>query len=139
MKQIKISALSLCLFLISFKGLAQQGKVFFVSPSGNDKWKGSIHKPFGSLEKARNAVRKLLQQDRNASITVYLRSGTYYFSNSVVFDSLDSGSEHNPVNYSAYNQETVSLNGGVSIPTKYATPVKDNAILERFPATAKDK
>ena len=56
-----------------------------------------------------------------------------------MFDSLDSGTEDNPVTYSAYNNETVSFSGGISIPVKYATPVKDDLVLNRFPATAKNK
>ena len=79
-------------------------------------------------------VRKILEKERNISITVYFRGGDYFIKNSVVFDSLDSGTQDHPVTYSAYNNEAVSFSGGISIPVKYATPVKDNLVLNRFPS-----
>src|SRR6478752_326642 len=137
MKKGLISFL-VCLLIIVV-GYSQNSHSIYVSASGNDKYSGTIAKPYATLEKARKQVRKILAKEKNISITVYFRAGDYFFKNSVVFDSLDSGTENYPVTYSSYNNETVSFSGGISIPVKYATPVKDDLVLNRFPVTAKNK
>jgi hypothetical protein len=139
MKSFKFQIIILGLILFSISVHSQNVKQFFISPSGNDKYAGTIEKPFATLEKARKAVRKILAKEKNISIAVYFRAGDYFLKNSVVFDSLDSGTGDNPVTYSAYNNEVVSFSGGISIPVKYATPVKDDLVLNRFPLTAKNK
>src|SRR6478736_1700614 len=139
MKRSKFEIIVLVLLLISVSAHAQNVKQFFISPSGNDKHNGTIEKPFATLEKARTVVRKLLKNEKNISITVYLREGNYFLKNSIVFDSLDSGTPDYPVTYSVYKNEVVSLSGGISIPIKYATPVKDTLVLNRFPVIAKNK
>jgi len=128
----------LCL-LFSFESFSQQSIYFYVSSSGKDSNPGSIEKPFASLEKARKEVRKILSKENSISVTVYLRGGNYFIKNSVVFDSLDSGTGDNAVTYTSYNNETVSFSGGISIPVKYATAVKDDLVLNRFPPGAKNK
>src|SRR6187397_3148260 len=139
MKPFKFEIIVLLLLLFSASVYSQNVKQFFISPTGNDKYAGTIAKPFATLEKARKEVRKILMKEKNISITVYFRAGDYFFKNSVVFDSLDSGSDNYPVTYSSYNNETVSFSGGISIPVKYATPVKDDLVLNRFPTIAKNK
>src|SRR6476660_9944651 len=139
MKQFKFEISILVLVLFSVSVHSQNVKQFFISPSGNDKYNGTIEKPFATLEKARKEVRKILAKEKNISISVYFRGGDYFFKNSVVFDSIDSGTGDHPVTYSAYNNESVSFSGGISIPVKYATPVKDDLVLNRFPTTAKNK
>jgi hypothetical protein len=139
MKSFKFQIIVLGLILFSISVYSQNVKQFFISPSGNDKYAGTIEKPFATLEKARKEVRKILAKEKNISISVYFRAGDYFFKNSVVFDSLDSGTEDHPVIYSSYNNEPVSFSGGISIPVKYATPVKDDLVLNRFPVIAKNK
>src|SRR6187402_2759547 len=126
-------------FLSLVVGYSQNSHSIYVSASGKDNNSGTIAKPFATLEKARKEVRKILAKEKNSSISVYFRAGDYFFKNSIVFDSLDSGTGDNPVTYSAYNNETVSFSGGISIPVKYAIPVKDDLILNRFPVTARNK
>jgi len=130
--------LLLCI-LFSFESFGQKAICFYVSSSGKDSNPGSIEKPFASLEKARKEVRKILSKEKSISVTVYLRGGNYFIKNSVVFDSLDSGTGDNAVTYTSYNNETVSFSGGISIPVKYATAVKDELVLNRFPPGAKNK
>jgi len=125
--------------LFSFESFGQKAICFYVSSSGKDSNPGSIEKPFASLEKARKEVRKILSKEKSISVTVYLRGGNYFIKNSVVFDSLDSGTGDNAVTYTSYNNETVSFSGGISIPVKYATAVKDELVLNRFPPGAKNK
>ena len=136
---MKIKIILPILLLFSMGVYSQNVKQLFISPSGNDNGNGTIEKPFATLEKARNAVRKVLQNEKDISITVYFRGGDYFFKKSVVFDSLDAGTADHPVTYCAYQDEPVSISGGISIAPKYAMPVKDKAVLERFPAIAKNK
>jgi hypothetical protein len=139
MKRYNITSIIAVLLLVSVALHAQGPSEFFISPSGNDKGNGTINKPFASLDKARKAVRKLLRDEKDISITVYFRGGDYFFKNTVVFDSLDAGTKDHPVIYSAYKNEKVTLSGGVSIAVKNAVPVTDRVVLERFPASARDK
>ena len=139
MKSFKFRIIILGLILFSISVHSQNAKQFFISPLGNDKNIGTIDKPFATLEKARKEVRKILAKEKNISISVYFRGGDYFIKNSVVFDSLDSGTGDNPVTYSSYNNEPVSFSGGISIPVKYTVSVKDDLVLNRFPATAKNK
>src|SRR6187431_2701128 len=111
MKSFKFQIIILGLILFTISVHSQNVKQFFVSPSGNDKYTGTIEKPFATLEKARKTVRKILAKEKDISISVHFRAGDYFFKNSVVFDSLDSGTGDNPVTYSAYNNETVSFSG----------------------------
>src|SRR6188768_277659 len=137
MKKEIISFLVCLLSLVI--GYSQNSQSIYVSPSGNDKYAGTIEKPFATLEKARKEARKILAKEKNSSISVYFRGGDYFFKNSVVFDSLDSGTEDHPVTYSSCNNETVSFSGGISIPVKYEVTVKEDLVLNRFPITAKNK
>ncbi len=125
------------LFLFSYSQ-KETSRIFYVSPSGADTNPGTIDKPFASIEKARAAVSIILKKQMNTAIKVYFRAGNYFFKRSVILDSLDSGTEQYPVIYAAYNNEAVSFSGGVTIPVKNATNIKDEAILLRVPATAKN-
>lgn len=139
MKKIEFTGVLLLVMLISARSHAQNVIQFFISSSGNDKGNGTIEKPFATLDKARSVVRMVLQSKKDVSVVVFFRAGTYFFKKSVLFDSLDAGTEGNPVTYAAYKDEKVYLSGGHSIATKYATVVSDPAILDRIPATARNK
>jgi len=58
------------------------GQPYYVAPAGNDANPGTIGRPFASLQRAQEAVR----QKRGA---VYLREGTYYLSEPLIFTALD--------------------------------------------------
>jgi hypothetical protein len=109
MKPFRFAITALVALVFSVSTHSQNVKQFFISPSGNDKYDGTIGRPFATLEKARKTVRKILEKERNISITIYFRGGNYFIKKSVVFDSLDSGTPDHPVIYSAYNSELVSL------------------------------
>jgi len=136
---MKKGLFSFLVCLLSLVGYSQNSHSIYVSASGKDNNSGTIAKPFATLEKARKEVRKILAKEKNISISVYFRGGDYFFKNSAVFDSLDSGTKDHPITYSSYNNERVSFSGGISIPVKYATSVKDDLVLNRFPVTAKNK
>ncbi|GAB4057626.1 right-handed parallel beta-helix repeat-containing protein [Uliginosibacterium sediminicola] len=88
--------------------LATHAKVFFVSPSGSDTAAGTLAAPWKSLARA--------QQDVAAGDTVYLRGGTYSFTNTLrsctstsdtvaVISLSKSGTADQPIRYWAYENE----------------------------------
>lgn len=93
--------------------------IFFVSPSGKDSWSGKRSTPeagdgpFATLQRARDAVRALIDRHtRQQPVRVLFRGGTYYLNDAVEFGPEDSGSEKAPVIYAAAPGERVILSGG---------------------------
>lgn len=105
------------LLLISSSALlfAETKADFYISPDGSDVNPGSIDRPFKTLTKARDAVRKLKQTVKNRDILVYLRGGQYRLKKTVVFDLRDSGNANQTITYSSYPGETAELNGSIPI------------------------
>ena len=92
---------------------------FFVSPKGKDTWSGrradpdENDGPFTTVARARDAVRVLLQtQKQPRRVRVILRGGTYYLDAPLEFGPQDSGTEQAPVAYAAAAGERVVLSGG---------------------------
>ena len=56
-----------------------EGVCLFVAPDGSDESPGTKESPLGTLEEARNRVRKLIAAQIGTDITVYLRGGEYSF------------------------------------------------------------
>jgi uncharacterized protein (TIGR03437 family) len=102
---------------------------FFVSPSGNDAWSGTLPAanatatdgPFASAAKAQAALRSVVKSSPGRALTVMLRAGTYYLPLSstgpgtLSFTSSDSGSASGPVTWSNFPGETPVINGGVPV------------------------
>ena len=87
---------------------------FYVSPRGTDANPGTKNLPFGTLEKARDALRAIAPVAGGA--TVYLRGGTYYRTNTLVLTSADSGlAAGSPVVWRSYPGETATLIGGLPL------------------------
>ena len=63
---------------------------FFVSPSGDDSNPGTYEQPFASLERARSAVAQI-NENMTGDIYVFVLPGTYYVTETVDFDTADSG------------------------------------------------
>src|ERR1700677_1459935 len=84
------------------------GQPYYVAPTGNDANPGTIGQPFASLQRAQAALR----QKRD---TVYLRGGTYYLSETLVFTAQDSGAKDAPVVFQPYQNEHPVLSGGVKL------------------------
>lgn len=113
----------------------------FVAPNGSDKTgKGSLDKPFASLERARDEIRQLKKAGKAAnSFQVNLRGGTYFRDHTFVLNEEDAGTEDYPVIYSAFKDENVTIHGGISIPVEKAKKITNKKILERIPVSARDK
>ena len=96
--------------------------IFYVAPDGRDTWTGKLPAispdgtdgPFGTLERARDALRSLKQRGPlpEGGVTVSLRGGVYPITRSFHLTAQDSGTEQTPVIYRPYQGETVRLIGG---------------------------
>ena len=97
----------------------QSGKVYFVSPRGNDTWSGrqsdavadGTDGPFATIERARDAVRA--DQGRltgSQSATIYLRGGRYELKQPLVLTAKDAGTR-----FLAFRDEHPELSGARSV------------------------
>ncbi len=93
----------------------------YVAPDGSDQWSGRLPKPnagrtdgpFATLVRARDAVRQLKVSGKlSAPLTVWLRGGRYFITQTVSFGPEDSGTSACPITYAAYAGETPVLCGG---------------------------
>ncbi len=86
----------------------------FVAPNGEDRNPGTQERPFATLARARDAVRRI-NREMTGDIVVYLRGGSYFLPEGVRFDVEDSGTNGYQVVYMAYQQEQPVLYGGPRI------------------------
>src|SRR4051812_38895934 len=75
---------------------------FYVSPNGSDSDPGTLNRPFESLSRAQHAAR---QCRKGESVKVYLREGTYYLTQPLIFTPEDSGSKRAQITYQGYQKE----------------------------------
>jgi len=117
---------------------------YYLATNGNDAWSGKLAAPntantdgpFATLEAAQAAIRKIRVRGSlpTGGVTVWIRGGSYYRSNTFTLTSQDAGTSTASVTYQAYGNETVHITGGKTV-TDF-TPVTDPTILNRLPAVA---
>src|SRR3954467_3918109 len=86
--------------------------VFHVSPTGSDSNNGDAGHPFGSLEKAQQAVRAANAAD---DIVVRLASGTYRLVRPLVFASSDGGRNGHHVEWAAEPGASPVISGAIAV------------------------
>ncbi|NQU11247.1 right-handed parallel beta-helix repeat-containing protein [bacterium] len=98
-----------------------------------------MDQPFGTLRRARNAIRALKQHGPlpAGGVTVWIRGGRYQLSQTFKLTAADSGTAAAQVVYRAYESEEVRLSGGHQL-TGWQ-PVTDPAIQARFDPAARDQ
>lgn len=105
--------------LLWFPFLKIEAKTIFVANNGNDNWSGNFPSPdqekkdgpLYSIEKAKLIIREIKSNNNNESIIVFVRGGYYYLEKPLVFTIADSGTEHFPVTYRAYEGEKPVIYG----------------------------
>jgi hypothetical protein len=102
------------------------GQPHYVAPTGSDGNPGTLEKPFATIQRAQQAVRR-------KPGTVYLRGGTYYLPEKLVFSVEDSGSKAAPVVYQAYGQEQPVISGGVRLEKLDWRPYRDGVVQAKVP------
>jgi hypothetical protein len=94
-----------------------------------------MDQPFARPEDAWNAV-VALKKPVNA--TIYLRGGSYSFSNSLALSALGTDTV-SQVSFVAYQNEKVQFTGGITLDNKRFTVTTDPQILNRLPPAARGK
>ncbi|MBN1911959.1 MAG: right-handed parallel beta-helix repeat-containing protein [Pirellulales bacterium] len=104
---------TICLSL-AVTTVANAQTAFHVSPSGNDNNPGTEKKPFQTIRRARDAVRKI-NRKRTGRIEVILHDGTYQLDDTLAFDHRDSGADGHNVVYKAAKGAAPVVSGGRAI------------------------
>jgi parallel beta-helix repeat protein len=99
------------------------GRTIYVAPDGNANWSGSLAAPsadrsdgpLSTLEAARDKLRHLRVGNPHEIFEVQLRGGLYTLEKPFVLSPIDSGSEEQPVVYSAYPGEKPVISGGTIV------------------------
>ena len=87
--------------------LLQAQTAFFVSADGKDSNKGTIKRPFRTIEKALEAARS-----EKGEITLYLREGVYRLSAPLILTASDGNSEKK-LTLTSFPNEKATISGGV--------------------------
>lgn len=130
MKKIISSFLFNCFLIGSINA-----QIIFVAPTGNDNNDGSKDKPFATLQKARDQIRKWKRNNEltKAGVTVMIRGGNYQTNSAFVLTKEDAGTAESPFVYRAYNQEVPHFIGGNTIATKDWKPLSNAAVKRIHP------
>ncbi|WP_241681259.1 Ig-like domain-containing protein [Pseudactinotalea terrae] len=106
----------------------------YIAPSGDDSSSGTLEEPLQTLEGARDAIRTHRADGTlpDGPVTVYLREGSYYRTQSFELGAEDSGTAESPVTYASYPGETARLTGGLELDRDDFAPVTDDAVLDRI-------
>lgn len=112
----------------------------YVSPRGKDSWSGRLRipgskntdGPFATLERARDEIRRLKQQERfpTDGVSVEIAGGVYELGKPFALETVDSGTQRFPIEYRARRGEQVRLVGGKVL--QGWKPVTDAAVLARL-------
>jgi len=105
---------------------------YYVTANGDDRVSGTREQPFATLERAREAVRAVIAEQKPAQITIWLGAGTYSRNTSFELTAADGGWEGAPVTWRALPGAEVRFSGGRVISPAALTPVTDPAVLERL-------
>lgn len=113
-------------------------QAIYVSLQGSDTNPGTKDKPFATIKRVREEVKRIKDAGMpEDGITVYLREGRYFLTESVSFAKEDSGSEEFPVVYRNYPGEEVRLIGGRKVSNFKL--LDDPSVIKRLPEEAKGK
>jgi len=124
-------------FTLLFASPLLSAAEFFVSTHGLDTNPGSRDKPFATIEQARNAVRRLKTQGglTKGGVTVWIKGGSYYLTESINLSNEDSGTENAPIVYRGCIGEEIRIIAGKQV--KDFGPVTDSEMLEKLDVTVR--
>lgn len=86
----------------------------YIAPTGNDNNSGDLEAPLGSLEGARDKIRRNGWAGRQP-VVVNLREGIYSMARSFMLTHEDSGSPDAPICYRSYPGERAVISGGIQL------------------------
>jgi len=110
MNQLRICVISV-VFVIA--GACTNKKEYYVAPDGKDSNSGTIEFPFATIQKAVAEIKAAKYAGGESTYQVVIRKGKYVLKEPIVFKEKDSGTDENPVIFTAYEDEDVIISGGV--------------------------
>jgi hypothetical protein len=111
MRRLILIALAVCCSLPALAAVE-----FWVAPTGKDDAAGTLERPFGTVERARDALRELRAAGKlTGPATVFVRGGVYALPQTLKLEAQDSGTAEAPVVFRAYGDEKPVLSGGKAI------------------------
>ena len=131
MNKTIIATITMMVLLCAFASAEALSAQVFVATTGNDTNPGSLAKPFATLQRAQQEARKAARRE---AVTVFVRTGTYYLPETLVFTAADSGTKAAPVVYQAYQKEQAVVSGGVRLKDLKWKPYKDSIMQAKVPA-----
>ena len=102
------------------------GGSYYVAPGG-DANPGTLERPFATLHRAQQSAR-----ERPGS--VFLRGGTHYLQETLVFSAEDSGTRAAPFVYQAYGDEQPVISGGIRLEALDWQAYRDGIYQANVPA-----
>jgi parallel beta-helix repeat protein len=115
---------------------------YFVSASAAAGGDGSAVRPFRELIQARDAIRHARKSGAlpgDAKVVVRIAAGVYVLENTWELTTEDSGTPGNPVVYKAEGPGLARVQGGRTLRPADFKPVTNHLILNRLPATARQR
>lgn len=109
------------------RALKKNKGIIFVDTAVSSSGNGSIYAPFSTVENAQSYIASEKSQGSypKNGYTVYLREGIYENMNLT-----QSGEENAPITYTAYNNESVTVNGGTELDFSDFTLANDENISD---------
>ncbi len=128
---------SLFIHVALFANLVAQDRQIYVSPAGNDRFKGTRKKPVTTFARAQQLAR---QADQSKPLNVIFQEGVYYLTEEITFTHQDNRSSHAPVTYKAEKEGTVIISGGSKLsltwkPYKdgiYVATIEGNPVIDQL-------
>ena len=93
---------------------SENGFQFYVALTGDDANPGTKDSPFLTIHRAQSALRNAMNRT-SRPMRVFLRGGTYYLNEPIVFTPEDSGERDRRITYSPFPGERVTISGGRKI------------------------
>jgi len=92
-----------------------------------------VNHPFKTLEAARDAIKKNIQNKAiHKNIIIFLRGGNYFISKSFTLEKIDSGNKGLSINFKAYKKEKVFFIGGYNLESTDFKPFIDKNVFANF-------
>lgn len=142
MKKAFLVALALSLAAQFTPVMAESENVkIFVSLSTGENGDGSRENPFKTLNEAKNAIRNMKESNNypDGGVTVMIREGNYYLSESFTLTAEDSGEDDAPVTWCAYPGEDVKFIGGAELKLSDFTVLDDSFIMSKMDSSTHGK
>ena len=106
---------SLALFSFQIKDPSASDITIVVSPEGQDGQPGTLEEPLRTIEAALMKVEEALAEDKNTSISVFLRAGSYYITETLQLTNRHSPAGDHRFVVAPYQNEIVTISSALPL------------------------